>query len=47
MIISLDDEKALDKNPHPLQVKSLGKIKILRHIPKHTKSKVLQTSNQH
>jgi hypothetical protein len=38
MIISLDAEKAFDKNPIPLHDKSLGKIRNSRPIPKHNKS---------
>jgi hypothetical protein len=37
MIISLDAEKAFDKIQHPLMIKSLGKIRNSRPIPKHDK----------
>ena len=47
MIISLDAEKAFDKNPTALHDKSLGKIRNSRRIPKHNKSNIHQTSNQH
>jgi hypothetical protein len=47
MIISLDAEKAFDKNPTPIHNKSLGKIRNSRPIPKHTKSNLQQTSSQH
>jgi hypothetical protein len=46
-IISLDAEKALDKIQHPFMVKSLGKIRNSRPIPKHDKSNLQQTSSQH
>jgi hypothetical protein len=47
MIISLDAEKAFDKNPTFLHDKSLGKIRNSRPIPKHSKSNLQQTSSQH
>jgi hypothetical protein len=47
MIISLDDEKAFEKNPTPLHDKSLGKIRNSRPIPKHNESNLQQTSSQH
>jgi hypothetical protein len=47
MIISLDVEKAFDKNPTPIHDKSLGNIRKLRPIPKHDKSSLEQTSSQH
>jgi hypothetical protein len=47
MIISLDTEKAFDKNPTPIHDKSLGKIGNSRPSPKHNKINVQQTSNQH
>jgi hypothetical protein len=43
-IISLDAEKAFDKIS--LHVKSLGKIRNSRTIPKHSKSDIQQTSSQ-
>jgi hypothetical protein len=46
MIISLDAEKAFDKNPTPIHDKSLGK-KNSRPIPKYNKSNIKQTSSQH
>jgi hypothetical protein len=45
MIISLDAEKAFDKNPTPLQHKSLRKIKNSRPIPKHSKNNTQQTNS--
>jgi hypothetical protein len=45
MIISLDAEKALDKNRTPIHDKSLVKIRKSRPIPKHDKSNVQQTSS--
>jgi hypothetical protein len=47
MIISLDAEKAFDKNPTPIHDKRLGKIRKSRPIPKHSKSNIQQTSSQH
>ena len=47
MIISLDEEKAFDKIQHPFMIKSLGKIRNSRPIPKHDKSNLQQTSSQH
>ena len=47
MIISLDAEKAFDKNLMPLHDKSLVKIRNSRPIPKHDKSNLQQTSSQH
>ena len=47
MIISLDVEKAFDKNPIPVHDKSLGKIKNSRPIPKHNKRNIQQTSSHH
>jgi hypothetical protein len=47
MIISLDPEKAFDKNPTPLHNKSLGKIRNPRPIPKHNKSNLQQTCCEH
>jgi hypothetical protein len=47
MIISLDAEKAFDKSATPLHVKSLGKIRNSRAIPKLNKSNIQQTSSQH
>jgi hypothetical protein len=47
MIISLDVEKAFDKNPTSLHNKSLGNIRNSRPIPKHSKSNLPQTSSQH
>jgi hypothetical protein len=47
MIISLDDEKAFDKNPTPLHDKSLGKIRNSTTIPKPNKNNIMQTSSQH
>jgi len=40
MIISLDIEKAFDKNPIPLHVESLRKIMDTRCIAKHNKSNI-------
>jgi hypothetical protein len=40
MIISLDAEKAFDKNPTPLHDKSLSKIRNSRPITKHNKSNI-------
>jgi hypothetical protein len=37
MINSLAAEKAFDKDPTPLHVKSLGKIRDTKFIPKHSK----------
>jgi len=45
MIISLGAEKASDKNPIPLYVKSLGKIRNSRPISKHRKSNIQQMSS--
>ena len=47
MIISLDSEKAFNKNPTPIHDKSLGKIRNSRPLPKHDKSNLQQTSSQH
>jgi hypothetical protein len=47
MIILLDAEKALDKNPTPIHDKSLGKIRNSMPIPKLNKSNLQQTSSQH
>ena len=47
MIISLDAKKALDKIQHPFMLKSLGRIRNSRSIPKHRKSNIQQTSSQH
>jgi hypothetical protein len=47
MIISLDAEKAFDKNPIPLHDKSLGKIRNPWPIPKYSKSNIQQTNSQH
>ena len=47
MIISLDAEKAFEKNPTPIHDKSLGNIRNLKPIPKHNKSNIQQTSSQH
>jgi hypothetical protein len=44
MIISLDAEKAFDKNPTPVNDKSLGKITNSRPIPKYNKKQY--TANQ-
>jgi hypothetical protein len=41
MIISLDAEKAFDKNQNPFMIKKS------RPIPKHDKSNIQQTSSQH
>jgi hypothetical protein len=38
MIISLDAEKAFEKNPTPIHDESLGKIRNSRSIPKPDKS---------
>jgi len=45
MIISLDVEKAFDRNSILLHVKSLGKIRNSRPIPKHNKSNIEKTSS--
>jgi hypothetical protein len=46
MIISLDAEKAFDKNPTPIHDESLGKIRNSRPIPKHNKGDIqLNSSN--
>jgi ABC-type uncharacterized transport system ATPase subunit len=42
MIVSLDAEKAFDKNLTHLHHKSLGKIRNSRPIPKHSKSNAQQ-----
>jgi hypothetical protein len=47
MVISLDAEKAFEKNSASLHVKRLGKIRNSRPIPKHDKSNLQQTSSQH
>jgi hypothetical protein len=47
MIFSLDAEKALDKIQLPFMIKSLGKIRNSKPIPKYNKSNTQQTSNQH
>ena len=47
IIISLDAEKAFEKNLTPLHDKSLGKIRNSRPIPKHSKSNILKTGSQH
>jgi hypothetical protein len=47
MIISLDAERAFDKNPTLIHDKSLGKISNTRPILKHNKSNIEQTSSQH
>jgi hypothetical protein len=46
MIISLNAEKAFDKIQHPFKI-SLGKIRNSRPIPKHDKSNLQKTINQH
>jgi hypothetical protein len=43
MIISLDAEKAFEKNQTPINDKSLGKIGHSRPIPKHDESNLQQT----
>jgi hypothetical protein len=45
MIISLDAEKASEKNPTSLKVKSLGETRDAR--PKHSKGRIWQANNQH
>jgi hypothetical protein len=47
MIISLDAEKAFEKNPTSIHDQSLEKIKNSRPIPKHDKGNPQQTSSQH
>jgi hypothetical protein len=47
MIISLDTEKSIDKISTSLHVKSLGKIRNLRPIPKHSLKNIQQTSSHH
>jgi hypothetical protein len=46
MIISFDDEKAFDIIQHPFMIKSLGKIRNSRPIPKHRKINIQQISSQ-
>jgi hypothetical protein len=45
--MSLNAEKAFEKNLTPLYDKSLGKIRNLKPISKHSKSNMQQTSSQH
>jgi hypothetical protein len=47
MIISLDAEKAFEKNPTLIHDKSLEKIRNSRPIPKHNKSNIKETTSQH
>jgi hypothetical protein len=46
MIISLNAEKAFDKNPTPIHDESLGKIRNSRSVPKLNKVSIQQTSSQ-
>jgi hypothetical protein len=46
MIISLDAVKAFDKNPTPLHDNSLGTIRNLKPIPKHSKNNIQQTTSE-
>ena len=47
MIISLDTEKAFDKNLTTLHVKGIRDIRDTRHIPKHKQSSVQQANRQY
>jgi hypothetical protein len=47
MIISLDAEKAFDKNPIPLHDKSLGKLKNSRPLRKQNISNIQEISSQY
>ena len=47
MIISLDAEKAFDKNLTPLHVKTLREIRDNTCIPKYNKSNMQQANSQH
>jgi hypothetical protein len=47
IIISMHAKKAFDKIQYPFMIKSLGKIRNSRPIPKHNKSNIHQTSSQH
>jgi hypothetical protein len=47
MIISLDTEKAFNKNLTPLHDKSLKEITDTRDIPKHNKDSLQQACSQH
>jgi hypothetical protein len=45
MSILMGVEKAFDKIQHPFMIKSLGKIRNSRPIPKHNKNNIQPTSN--
>lgn len=47
MIISLDTEKAFDKNLIPVHEKSPGEIRDTRDIPQSNKGSLQQTYSQH
>jgi hypothetical protein len=47
LIISLDVETAFDKIQNLYMIKSVGKIRNSRPIPKHDKSNLQQTSSHH
>jgi hypothetical protein len=47
IITSLDAEKAFDKMQHSFMIKSLGKNRNPRPIPKHNKSNLQEISSQH
>jgi len=43
MIVSIDAEKAFDKNPIPLPI--LGVMRSTKHTPKHNKGNIQQTDS--
>ena len=47
IVISLDAEKSLSKNPIPFHDKALGNIRDTRSIPKHNKGNIQQANSQH
>ena len=47
IIISLDADKALDKNPKPLLDKGVGEIMDIRNISKHNKSNIQPANSQY